>query len=432
MLKLKKILKEKLFKQIIFSFGFRAITPFIMLVTTPILFNNLGVEDYGGWSLLITTIGWLTICDFGLSNQIRNETKILILNNKLLEIRGIFTTAVLLTTIFTVIFTLGISFLKVPDNYKVFLSFIFFLIVQVNICRAVFFSMGKPELSIAITNVPNVFILFFVLIDNKFTINDIMMVYATGTVVMFMISYTVIFRNGTGLYLSSLKKREFTRILKEYSILKGGGGFFLVQIVSMGLVLSDRYILSLLYGNASVSKYDIIFKIANFCIMFFSIINTVLWSRFTELWSTNQFKAIKKIFLVFDFLSIIIVVVLSLVLFNLDYILKWWLGTDEVKFSASYIIGVIIYLLGYYLMSAYSSFLNGIGMITIQFIIQLIVFILKGIICILIFNTILGQVETSYIIWGGMCLCLTGLIFRERAYAKINNQLDIQNKVIHM
>ncbi|EHV9011830.1 hypothetical protein K1P09_002875, partial [Escherichia coli] len=60
----------EIMKQILISFSFRLMGPVIMLLTTPQLLSTLGNVEYGVWSLLITTISWLTICDFGISNQI--------------------------------------------------------------------------------------------------------------------------------------------------------------------------------------------------------------------------------------------------------------------------------------------------------------------------------------------------------------------------
>ena len=77
----------EIMKQILISFSFRLMGPVIMLLTTPQLLSTLGNVEYGVWSLLITTISWLTICDFGISNQIRNESKILIVQDNKESIR---------------------------------------------------------------------------------------------------------------------------------------------------------------------------------------------------------------------------------------------------------------------------------------------------------------------------------------------------------
>ncbi|HFK1281765.1 TPA: hypothetical protein ACHG1A_004517, partial [Escherichia coli] len=87
----------EIMKQILISFSFRLMGPVIMLLTTPQLLSTLGNVEYGVWSLLITTISWLTICDFGISNQIRNESKILIVQDNKESIREIYTAAVIIS-----------------------------------------------------------------------------------------------------------------------------------------------------------------------------------------------------------------------------------------------------------------------------------------------------------------------------------------------
>lgn len=419
MLTLKKILNQQALRQIILSFGFRIITPFIMLVTTPALISNLGYRDYGAWSLLITTMGWLTICDFGLTNQVRNESKLLFINNKNYEVRELFTAASIISSLLCVIFVFILYLTHLDIIYKLFLAVSFFLVIQVNLCRAILLSINKPEIATAIVNIPNLIMLLFVMFASDFDLKRIMLVYAIGCILMLFISYLLIVKDNVKLSIVFFKVQSLKDSLNKYSILKGGFGFFTVQIVSMGLVLSDRYIIAYLFGNDQVSKYDIIFKVANFCIMFFSVINTVLWSKFTELWIKKEFEKIRKIFRVFDLLAMSLVIILFASLHYINFIIEIWLGVKDIHYDLNYIAGVVLYLLGFYIMSAYSSFLNGSGIIKPQFVLQLIVLIIK--VALLIIPIYIFKIDNvnSVIYIGGSCLCLAGVLFRGKAYAQV-------------
>ncbi|EGM2464998.1 O168 family O-antigen flippase, partial [Escherichia coli] len=163
----------EIMKQILISFSFRLMGPVIMLLTTPQLLSTLGNVEYGVWSLLITTISWLTICDFGISNQIRNESKILIVQDNKESIREIYTAAVIISFFITLLCCVIISFINIDLIYKLFLSCVFLFAIETNICRALCLSLNKPELASAVTNIPNLFLLIYVFCYSSFNINNV-------------------------------------------------------------------------------------------------------------------------------------------------------------------------------------------------------------------------------------------------------------------
>ncbi|EMK8058682.1 TPA: hypothetical protein O3K43_003822 [Escherichia albertii] len=408
-------------KQILISFSFRLMGPAIMLVTTPQLFSNLGYMDYGIWSLLITTIGWLTICDFGITNQVRNESKILIVQDNRENIGVIYTTAFIISISLTLLCCIIIALINFELKYKLFLSVVFLCIIQTNVCRAICFSLDKPELAIAVTNIPNLFLLVYVSFYSSFNIDDIMAIYCYGSVIMFISIFIVLYKHKVKLLLSVFRPATLAFSITKYSLLKGGGGFFMVQLVSMGLIISDRYIISYIYSISDVSKYDLIFKIANFCIMFFSIVNTVLWSKFTEFWMQGNHQRIKVIFRFFDLSFLLLILALILILSEIKWIFELWLNITNINYSKLYLVGVILYLVGYYWMSAYSSFLNGVSIIKKQFIIQASILLIKFI-ALLVVVTALKTLNVEYVILlGGGCLFIVGFLFRKCAHDKVNS-----------
>ncbi|HAM2653119.1 TPA: hypothetical protein IBD69_005413, partial [Escherichia coli] len=98
----------------------------------------------------------------------------------------------------------------------------------------------------------------------------------------------------------------------------------------------------------------LIFKVSNFCIMFFSIVNMVLWSKFTEFWMQGFYTKIKVIFKVFDLCFLLLVIVLILILNHIHWIFELWLNVTNENYNEVYITGIVLYLVGYYWMSAYS------------------------------------------------------------------------------
>lgn len=408
-------------KQILISFSFRLMGPVIMLLTTPQLLSTLGNVEYGVWSLLITTISWLTICDFGISNQIRNESKILIVQDNKESIREIYTAAVIISFFITLLCCVIISFINIDLIYKLFLSCVFLFAIETNICRALCLSLNKPELASAVTNIPNLFLLIYVFCYSSFNINNVMDIYCYGSAMMFVSIFIILYKFNIKLFWPVFHPSYLRFSIMKYSLLRGGGGFFMVQLVSMGLIISDRYIISSIFGVEDVTKYDLIFKVSNFCIMFFSIVNMVLWSKFTEFWMQGFYTKIKVIFKVFDLCFLLLVIVLILILNHIHWIFELWLNVTNENYNEVYITGIVLYLVGYYWMSAYSSFLNGISVIKKQFIIQGGGLLIKAITLLIAMN-ILKVFKVEYIILlGGACLFIVGFLFRKCAHDKINS-----------
>ncbi len=415
-----KLIVSATFKKICFSFLFKIITPLIMLIITPKLINGLGVSDYGNWSLIITTVSWLTIFDFGIANQLRNNIKILIHNGNTQESSNVYTIAAVLSFAMVLLFVVLLHIANINNAYTTFLVLTFFIVMQSNLCRVICLSLDMPEYATAVYCTPSVSLLIYVLYSSEIVLSSLMNSYLFGCVLMFLFCYFAINRENIFFLPKRVSYQNLYSTLTKYSLFKGGLGFFSVQIVSMILLLSDRYMLAHFLGSEVVAKYDLLYKISNVCVLLFSVINMIFWSKFTELWISNERVKIKRTFIVFDILSVVFVFSLLLIMLNINSIFSIWLGGRAFEYSSEYILGMVMYLLGFYFMSAYSSFLNGIGKLKIQFSTQVVVVALKVIVSLVFIKSHVEISELSIVLIGGGMLLITGFFFRRASYATIN------------
>ncbi|PME40716.1 hypothetical protein BCV40_22230, partial [Vibrio sp. 10N.286.55.E12] len=168
------------------------------------------------------------------------------------------------------------------------------------------------------------------------------------------------------------KNKELVPSLRDFQknimgkLMNVGMAFFALQLVSMFILLSDRIIITQLLGPASVTSYDIVYRLFSVVLILHGIVNAPMWSAYTEAYSKQDknwiIKNLKKMkLLVFS----LVAVTLILYLFSSELV-KLWVG-DEVTTTDRLSLYMAVYVIVLAWCNNYAFFLNAINNIKIQF-----------------------------------------------------------------
>ncbi|MEZ8653417.1 lipopolysaccharide biosynthesis protein [Vibrio splendidus] len=373
---------RNIFKQIKWSFVFKALAFIAYYAAISLQVKILGSELYGVWATLLSIVTWVVFFDFGLGNGIKNYlTKAISLNN-LKEARQIiltgyvaisiisiflFIVVVILANIFdlSALFnTNALSDSQLTNIVIVLFGFIFMHFV-VSFVKQFVFAIQKNSLNEMEQLLFYLLLLISLMLLTWKSIDSVLgVVIAYGTSIL--ISKLCL----TALFFSKNKElipspRNFQKNIMG-KLMNVGMAFFALQLVSMFILLSDRIIITQLLGPASVTSYDIVYRLFSVVLILHGIVNAPMWSAYTEAYTKQDknwiVKNLKKMkLLVFSLVSVTLV----LYLFSSELI-KLWVG-DEVTTTDRLSLYMAVYVIVLAWCNNYAFFLNAINNIKIQF-----------------------------------------------------------------
>lgn len=369
-------------KNILGSFGIKGLAMLTSFVLVPYTISLLNQEKYGIWITIFSIVSWFNMMDIGLGNGFRNKfAEAIALNDKSLAkeyVQTLYSSMILICGVFLIIF-FAINYfanwsdiLNLPKDFDENINFIIGTVFILLCAQLVLKSISTILLSLQKTTFSNSLNLFGNLLSIVFIFlfNKICVVNLFSIAVIFMISPVIVFIVATikifGEDLRYLRPKLFAFPTANHfnDLMSLGIKFFIIQITTIVLFSSSSIIITQLYGPASVTPYSVAYQLFAAAQIFFSIIITPFWSAFTEAnvkndysWIKNTIKKLIFIWCVFS-IGIIILWLIS------PFIFKIWLGHKIfVPLSLSFQFALFAILMAW--SSIFSSFVSGIGKITI-------------------------------------------------------------------
>ena len=371
-----------IFKQIKWSFVFKALAFIAYYAAISLQVKILGSELYGVWATLLSIVTWVVFFDFGLGNGIKNYlTKAISLNNikeaKQIILTGYVTILIISIILFIFVVILANTFdlsalfntnalsdSQLTNIVIVLFGFIFIHFV-VSFVKQFVFAIQKNSLNEMEQLLFYILLLISLMLLTWKSIDSVLgVVIAYGaSILMSKILLTVLFFGKNKELVPSL--RDFQKNIMG-KLMNVGMAFFALQLVSMFILLSDRIIITQLLGPASVTSYDIVYRLFSVVLILHGIVNAPMWSAYTEAYSKQDknwiIKNLKKMkLLVFS----LVAVTLILYLFSSELV-KLWVG-DEVTTTDRLSLYMAVYVIVLAWCNNYAFFLNAINNIKIQF-----------------------------------------------------------------
>ncbi|MGI4749981.1 MAG: lipopolysaccharide biosynthesis protein [Janthinobacterium lividum] len=362
----------------IFLKGLSVVTTFLLV---PITINYISATQYGIWLTLSSIVSWMSFFDVGLGNGLKNK---LAQNNALDQNSNskvfVSTTYVLLLIIsiglFSIFFTANTfidwnKILNVKNSTEKFstialtvfgLFCVQFVVQLLNTVLTACHAVAKVSLLLLISQVITLLCVFLL---TKYTHSSLLLLVSINggiPVIVHIIASIWYYKNELKKFAPSFKFVDF----KYAPLLLGSGGiFFIIQIGALILFQTDNIVIVQIFGPASVTEFNIAYKLFSVFIIGFNIIVTPLWSAFTDAYVVKDFGWIESIMTKMKYVWLFISISSVLLLFVAPYIYKIWIkNTIEIPISLS--LSMSFYIIAYTWQTLHVYFLNGINKIRLQ------------------------------------------------------------------
>lgn len=368
---------KNLLKQTSFSFLFKIIAMGCNFLLVPLTLSYLGREQYGIWMTLLTVLSWMSFCDFGLGNGMRNKVTVALAQKNFAAVREYIS-----STYFSILFLMVILVSAVTiigpflnwqsifntsylENAKLaMLGTSVFILMSINF----FFSLinqvanAYQQSALTVLNqlVGNLFSLVFTYIVIRTTQDDLLFVafaYAFSLVLSNMIISIYFYKTNSNI-IPRLKYFKWSTV-KELSGLSIR--FFIIQIAALVFFAKDNVIITQVLGPEYVTPYNITFKYFNVILFAFGILLTPLWSALGDAYASNDIQWIQKTMKKMNLLMIPLCICVFFLCIIAPAIFKLWIGEE-----ANHIEPLLIWLMGIFTIlfvwcNIYSVFLNATG-----------------------------------------------------------------------
>ena len=372
---------SNIIKQIKLSLVFKLLAFVFFYMTVSLQLKILGTELYGVWATLLSIVTWIVFFDLGIGNGLKNYLTKAISSDNIVEAKNYIATGYVTVMVISFIFFAVILLLANIYNLNevfntnvlsesqlkkaVILLFLFICIHFIlGFVKQFIFAVQKNSL-----NDMEQCLFFFILFCGLWTLSfsktanifDIIIIYG-GALIIGKVVLTLLF-----FYLYKTLIPSFNCIKKSiiFKLINLGGVFFVLQLVSMFILLSDRFILTQLIGPKSVTEYDLIYRMLSVFLVLHSIINAPMWSAYTEAYSKSEFQWIKKSIFKMNSLVLFFIPCSIIVYIFHEDILFLWLGKDF-KASENLVASMCLLVLILSWCNNYAFFLNAINRLKVQ------------------------------------------------------------------
>ncbi|MBA1234355.1 oligosaccharide flippase family protein [Pseudomonas stutzeri] len=373
---------SNIFKQIRWSFIFKALAFIAYFYSISIQLDILGAEMYGVWATLLSIITWVVFFDFGVGNGIKNHLTTAFARNNIQQARKIISTSYVIIFLMAVIIFVAIALAVygfsmramlntaiIPEATLKKLVIILFFFVACHFVlafvRQFIFAVQKNALNELEQFVFYLFLIAGLLLAGVRGNRDLISVAAVYGVALALskIILTIYFFSRYSNLIPD--RRFFTRELIK-PLASNSAAFFALQLVSLAVLLTDRVIIIQLLGPLHVTEYDLVYRLFSVFLVLHSIINAPMWSAYTEAYAKQDVIWIKKNIRRMNYVVLLILPALFFLVVWHEYIFSLWLG-EGFAISKDVVTAMAVLIVVMTFANNYAFLLNAINKLGFQF-----------------------------------------------------------------
>lgn len=388
----------KLINNILFSFIIKGGSVIVSFFMMPAYINFLFDETIlGMWFTAISLLSWILTFDFGIGNGLRNYLVEPLMNGKENEAKKFISSAYISVGIIVLFLSMcsfifipllnwnsifNISINKISSETLVFMSTMLIVGILIQfwfrLLNSIFYAMQKPALPGLLNLFSNLLMLIFTLFAK--TDNIILNVKILSIAYVFTANIPYVFATMI-IFSTKLRKMKpsFNSFDKKFAskVVKLGGTFFYLQILTMIMFSSNELFISWLVDPKDVVVFQIYNKLFSIISTFFNLAVTPVWSAVTEAKVIKDYEWIKNLYLKLNKMLLILIPLEIILLIFMPIITQLWLGVD--KFEVNYIYAIIfsIYNVLFMKVGIDTNMIAGLGTLKIQSISFSITIVLK-------------------------------------------------------
>lgn len=376
-----------LIKNATLSFAIKGLGMFISLYTMPAyirFFDNKVI--LGMWFTAISMLSWILTFDLGIGNGLRNHLVKPIVDKDEKEIKKYISSAYISIS-FVVVGIIIASYFIIPiinwnlvfnisseiitEDTLLFMVRILFCGIMINfllkLISSIFYALQKSVLPSILTLSTSIILLIYITVvknnDIDYNIRSLSVINALATNIPFLIATIILFRNK---FKNCKPSFKFYSIEYSFKILKLGGIFFWVQIMTMIMFGTNEFLISWLVRPEEVVNFQIYNKIFMIICTLFNLALTPVWSAVREAYVINDIKWINSLYKKLNLCLLIVIPFQLLLIIFLQKIINIWLGNNSIEINLIYAIIFSVYNIIYMKVSIDTSIVAGLGNLKIQ------------------------------------------------------------------
>jgi O-antigen/teichoic acid export membrane protein len=357
-----------IYKNIFYSFILKGGVAILGLLIVPLVLNYLDKEEFGIWNTLSSIVTWFYFLDIGLANGFRNKFTNSMASKDIYNAKRYLSTTYALIIIICSLIFIGFEVINPFLNWNQILNSA---------------NLKADEFNILIQFVFLCFCLKMVLSILTTSLIAVHKVAASGVLELIgsLLTYTGVYLLSTIYYF----KRDFAEIkpslkLVDFSLasqLFGKGiQFFILQLATMFMFMSNNILITHLFGPLSVTPFSIVSKLFSIPTMGFTILITPFWSGFAEAYHKQDYFWIQTTIKKLVKLWLLLLVSMFVFVAIFDKLIQIWIKTPlEYPFLLVLFNATFIIISSW--SSIYAHFLNGAGLIRVQFYLSILLAIIS-------------------------------------------------------
>lgn len=375
------------------SFVAKALTVLAGLVTMPIVYNALDKYQFGVYATLTSIISWIDMFDFGITQGLRNRLTEARADGDIKKARSYISTSyILLFFISLVLFVIYCCFYKVINwqailnagdldrgllDSMAFIVFTSFLIRFVaSVINKIYYAFQKAYL-VDVTQLVGKIIYLVLLIGLSYThgitlFNVAVLQSAIAAIVPIL----------AAVYFFSVSEKAYRPSFKLIDlgvtghIMGLGWQFFIISLALLVIHSGNNLLISQFVDPTSVPSYSLSYQLFSYVLLAYTIIITPLWSAYTEAWRKGDVEWIKRTMNRIKKVFFLFVVASALVVLLTPIIFRIWIGEKaDVPMLMAAAVATMV-LLDMWI-RIYDFFINGVGKIRVQMIVNTVMAVMN-------------------------------------------------------
>lgn len=364
-------------KNIIASFGIKAIGLIISFIKIPIILFYLDVEKYGVWLTIASVVDWVHYFDLGIGHGLRNKFAIALTNNDKEKASKLVSTAyyyvslifgglsaILIPIIFFLDWQKILNVTTIENNeliYSVLMVYVMFVLRFVfNLITMILKADQRSAHADMFLPIGSIITLAIISVLGTFSKNSLFLAcfaIALPPVFTVFVANIIYFKKRYKLYKPKLSSIDNTLFREIFSL---GLKFFSIQIAGLIMFSSSNIILTQIVNPAEVSLFNIARQYYGMPFMFFGIILTPFWSAITDAYARDEYNWIKRAMRKLQFFSVLFSFTIILMLVFSDIAFEIWLK-GKVAIPLSISLSLALLNIFYVFFAPYTHFINGVG-----------------------------------------------------------------------
>lgn len=373
------------------SFIYKGLSIVLSLLIVPLTIGFVNAEQYGIWLTISSIVGWVSYFDLGLGHGLRNkyaEAKAKGDTKAISEL--ISTTYALIAIIFLIVFILffivnhfinwdiflGISQIDNEKLQRIMLALLgfFCLNMVLGVLKSLLLGDQRTSMTSLLTVLDQLCSLLIIFILTKTVEPDLfylVFVYSGAPCIVTLLFSIFLYIPKESIYHNFRPSFKNVKFSLSKSLLSLGGKFFIIQLSLLLIFQCVNIIISRNCGQLAVTQYNLSYKYFQILYMVSVIVLTPYWSAFSDAYAKNDYNWMNRSFSKLTRLALMSIPVLLFMLLLAPLFFKMWVG-DKVIIPFKLNIMVALYILSQIMSGTHTYIINGLGKVTLQVILYVI------------------------------------------------------------